>query len=87
MRPDFRPETLAALTALRVGLPIVQSRQGAQDVRAKAPGDLVTGTDVLVQSELQRVLHGHHPDIAFVGEEGEQTQPPACGRYWLVDPV
>jgi myo-inositol-1(or 4)-monophosphatase len=87
MLPDFRAESLAALAALRVGLPIVQSRQGAQDVRAKAPGDLVTGTDVLVQSELQRVLHERQPDIAFVGEEGEQTLPPPTARHWLVDPV
>jgi myo-inositol-1(or 4)-monophosphatase len=86
MLTDFRAESLAALAALRVGLPIVQSRQGAHDVRAKAHGDLVTGTDVLVQSELQRVLHEHHADIAFVGEEGEQTPPPT-GRHWLVDPV
>jgi myo-inositol-1(or 4)-monophosphatase len=86
MLTDFRAESLAALAALRVGLPIVQSRQGAHDVRAKAPGDLVTGTDVLVQSELQRGLHEHQPDIAFVGEEGEQTPPPT-GRHWLVDPV
>jgi myo-inositol-1(or 4)-monophosphatase len=87
LMPDLRAESLAALAALRVGLPIVQSRQGAQEVRAKSPGDLVTGTDVLVQSELQRVLYAHQPDIAFVGEEGDQTQPPASGRYWLVDPV
>src|SRR5256885_448470 len=84
---EFRAESLAALAALRVGLPIVQSRQGAHDVRAKSPGDLVTGTDVLVQSELQRVLYERQPDIAFVGEEGEQTLPPPGGRHWLVDPV
>jgi myo-inositol-1(or 4)-monophosphatase len=84
---EFQTETLAALAALRNALPIVQARQGADDVRAKSPGDLVTGTDVLAQAELQRVLHEHQPEIAFVGEEGDQTLPPAAGRYWLVDPV
>ena len=43
-----RSETAAAVAALRAALPIVLARQGADDVRAKAPGDIVTGTCVAI---------------------------------------
>jgi len=84
---DLRPETTAALAALRAVLPLVQERRGASEVRAKGPNDIVTGTDVLVQSTLQEVLHEHHPDIAFLGEEGAPDVAPDARRMWLVDPI
>jgi myo-inositol-1(or 4)-monophosphatase len=83
---NVRPETTAALAALRAALPIVRARQGADDVQVKAPGDIVTGTDLASQAAIERVLREHHPDCAFVGEEGN-TRLPDSGRYWLVDPV
>jgi myo-inositol-1(or 4)-monophosphatase len=55
-------------------------------VRFKGPGDLVTGTDLLAQDTIQRILAERHPDIGFVGEEGDNEQP-ADGSYWLVDPL
>ncbi len=85
--PDLRPETRSALAALRAALPLVQERRGASDVRAKGPHDIVTGTDVLVQATLQEVLHQHHPDIAFLGEEGSPEVAPDARRRWLVDPI
>jgi myo-inositol-1(or 4)-monophosphatase len=86
-QPDFRPETRAALSALRAVLPLVQQRRGATDVRAKGPNDIVTGTDVLVQSTLQEVLHERHPDVEFLGEEGSPNVAPEARRMWLVDPI
>ena len=83
---SLRPETTAAVAALRAALPIVLARQGADDVRAKAPRDIVTGTDLAAQATIERVLREHHPDCAFVGEEGDHPVPEA-GRYWLVDPL
>src|SRR5258708_13306799 len=78
--PDLRPETRAALEALRAVLPLVQERRGASEVRAKGPNDIVTGTDVLVQSTLQQILHEQHPDIAFLGEEGSPDLAPDARR-------
>jgi myo-inositol-1(or 4)-monophosphatase len=68
-------------------LPLVKERRGASEVHQKAVNDIVTGTDLLVQSTLQRFLQGRHPDIAFVGEEGVAEAPPAARATWLVDPI
>lgn len=83
----FRAEALAAVAAVRAGLAIVQARHGADDVREKGPGDIVTGTDVAAQVEVERLLHERQPDIAFVGEESGRDRTPDAGRYWLVDPL
>lgn len=84
---DLRPETQAALEALRAARPLVLQRRGASDIREKGPNDLVTGTDVLVESTLQQMLHERHPDIAFLGEEGGQRAFGEARRVWLVDPI
>ncbi|MGI9147444.1 MAG: inositol monophosphatase family protein [Chloroflexota bacterium] len=84
---DLRPETRAALAALRAAHPLVQERRGVDDVREKAPNDIVTLTDVLVQNVLQQVLREHQPDIAFLGEEGTPTVLQDTRRVWLVDPI
>ena len=85
--PDLRPETSAAIEAVTAALRIVQRREGAESIRWKGPGDLVTGTDVLSQDTMQRILAHHQPEVAFIGEEGETTQEAGDGRYWLVDPL
>jgi len=79
-------ETAAAVAAVREVVPVLLGRQGAEDVRAKAPGDLVTASDLLIEATLQRRLAERCPDVAFVGEEGGQALP-AGGRVWLVDPL
>ena len=84
---DLRPETRAALDTVRGALPLVRERRGASAVHAKGPNDMVTGTDVLVQSNLQEVLHERHPEIAFRGEEGVPDVTPDARRMWLVDPI
>jgi myo-inositol-1(or 4)-monophosphatase len=86
-RPDFRPETRAAIEAVRVGLAVVLSRGGADDVRPKGPRDIVTGTDLASQAAIQTELASREPSIAFVGEEGDDASIPQADRYWLVDPV
>ncbi len=85
--PELRPETRAALAALRSVMPLVQQRVGATEVREKSPNDIVTGTDVLVQSGLQHVLYQHHPDVALLGEEGTPSVAADARRMWLVDPI
>jgi myo-inositol-1(or 4)-monophosphatase len=84
---ELRPPTRAALAALRAVRPLIQQRRAAAEVREKAPNDIVTGTDVLVQNVLQQVLAEGHPDIAFVGEEGASEVSLDARRVWLVDPI
>jgi myo-inositol-1(or 4)-monophosphatase len=84
---DLRSETRAGLTALRAVRPLVQDRRGANEVHEKAPNDIVTGTDVLVQNVLQQVLRKHLPEVGFLGEEGAPTVLPYTRRVWLVDPI
>jgi myo-inositol-1(or 4)-monophosphatase len=85
MQP-LRPETASAVEAVRAVLPILLARRGADDVRFKGPGDVVTASDLQVESTLQRMLAERHPDVPFVGEEGGQLVP-TDGRFWLVDPL
>jgi myo-inositol-1(or 4)-monophosphatase len=84
---DLRPETRSALAAVGAALPLLQERRGASEVREKAPNDIVTGTDVLVQSTLQEILQERHPDIAFLGEEGTSNVAEDARRVWQVDPI
>src|SRR5258708_3897061 len=84
---DLRAETRAALAALRAASPLLQQRRGASEVQEKAPNDIVTGTDVLVQNALQEILREHQPEVAFLGEEGTPTAFQDAHRVWLVDPI
>jgi myo-inositol-1(or 4)-monophosphatase len=82
----FDARTLAAIEAVQAGLELIRTRHGASDVREKAPGDLVTGTDLAIQDRIHSLLKQRLPNIAFVGEEG-QVDLPSDETYWLVDPL
>jgi myo-inositol-1(or 4)-monophosphatase len=85
---ELHPPTRAALAALRAIRPLVQQRRGASAVTEKAPNDIVTATDVLVQNAIEQVLREHEPDVAFVGEEGRGTMLVSDSpKIWLVDPI
>lgn len=60
-------------------------------VHHKARTDLVTETDLAVQSFLQRELEALLPEAAFLGEEsldsGRTTANPLKDLCWIVDPV
>jgi len=84
---DLRRPTQAALAALRTIRPYVEERSGATDVTEKAPNDIVTATDVLVQNHIEHVLREYEPDIVFVGEEGTPRSAQDAARAWLVDPI
>jgi len=77
-----RPETLAALEAVRDGLALATSRVGADEIELKAERDLVTGADRAVEASIRAALEPLQ--IQVVGEEegGE-----AAASYWLVDPI
>jgi fructose-1,6-bisphosphatase/inositol monophosphatase family enzyme len=46
---EFRPETLAAIDAVKRALAIARRGIGAEDITAKSGRDLVTVTDVAVE--------------------------------------
>jgi myo-inositol-1(or 4)-monophosphatase len=82
----LRPETRAALAAVRAGLAVAQRRTGADRIRAKDGIDIVTGADVAAEEAIRQVLSEHCPQLPIVGEEGGEVQPQS-GSYWLVDPI
>jgi myo-inositol-1(or 4)-monophosphatase len=57
---------------------------GAENIRAKAPGDWVSDVDTASENAVREALAEHEPDIAFFGEEsgGERAS-----LGWLVDPL
>jgi myo-inositol-1(or 4)-monophosphatase len=81
-----RPETLAALEAVRVGLDIARARSGAEAVRSKGGRDIVTAVDVAVERAVRKSLTERFPGLTVVGEEDggivEDGAP-----HWLVDPI
>jgi myo-inositol-1(or 4)-monophosphatase len=82
----MRPETEAAIEAVRRGLDLAQAHLGTRDVTAKDGRDIVTAADIavedLIRTDLQQAFA--HP---VVGEE-RGGEPPADGApYWLMDPI
>ncbi|HKU42295.1 MAG TPA: inositol monophosphatase family protein [Polyangiales bacterium] len=83
----LRPETQAALAAVRAGLDVALRRTDAERVTAKAGVDIVTGADIAAEHAIRRVLEQRCPALPIVGEEGGGTPAPDGGAYWLVDPI
>lgn len=86
MPPILRPETEAALAAVRAALELVVNRVGADIVREKGPGDYQTDTDVASEDAIRRVLEERLPGAVVIGEERGGT-PQEGKPYWLVDPI
>jgi myo-inositol-1(or 4)-monophosphatase len=57
---------------------------GANNVRAKGPGDWVSDTDTGSEHAIQAVLHDAAPELAFFGEE---TGGERADVGWFVDPL
>lgn len=79
----FRPETTAALAAVRAALE--RARDGTGDVHAKLGRDVVTDTDVAVEDQLRDAL-GRVAPWPVIGEERGGSVP-EDSPYWLVDPI
>lgn len=82
-----RAETEAALAAVRAGLDVALRRTGAEQVRAKAGVDIVTGADIAAERAIRRVLEQRCPGVPIVGEEDGGEVPADGGAYFLVDPI
>lgn len=83
----FIRETAAAEILPRFGA------LAADDIREKAPGDLVTVADIATERRLRSLLERHLPGSVTVGEESVATDP---GRLdllagpapvWIIDPI
>lgn len=57
---------------------------GDRAIEAKAPGDLVSDADRVVEATLRRLLIRHFPDCGILGEELGGTP---AGQFWAVDPI
>lgn len=83
----LRPETHAALAAVREGLAVALRRTDAERVQAKSGVDIVTGADLAAEAAIRRVLEQRCPGIPIVGEEGGGTPASDGSAYFLVDPI
>ncbi len=58
---------------------------------SKADGSVVTETDTACQRFIERQLAALAPDIAFLGEEMNESEQQSClndgGRFWCLDPL
>jgi myo-inositol-1(or 4)-monophosphatase len=93
MGPEFTPEALAELLSkaaqavLESGSIIREHDCLPRRIRHKAsPKDLVTETDVAVETFLRDRLDAVLPQAAFLGEEGSAGLG-LDGLVWVVDPV
>jgi myo-inositol-1(or 4)-monophosphatase len=85
-----RPAELLAVAvaaARAAGIVLVEGHSGPIDVAHKNERtSLVTAVDVAAQEEIARVISGHYPGHAIVGEEGTGGRD-GGGITWLVDPL
>lgn len=83
---QLRPESAAAVEAVRAAVAVVQARKGAGNVQEKGKRDVVTETDVASEDTIRAVLTQAFPGVPVVGEErgGDAV---GNGPYWLVDPI
>jgi myo-inositol-1(or 4)-monophosphatase len=84
------PEDLAAVAAAAAraaGVVLLERRGRPLDVAHKNERtSLVTAVDVAAQDEIVRVISGHYPRHAILGEEGHSGADVA-ELTWLVDPL
>jgi myo-inositol-1(or 4)-monophosphatase len=78
---------VATAAARAAGIAIVEGRRGPVDVAHKSERtSLVTAVDIAAQEEAVRVIMGHYPHHAIVGEEG-RSGVEGAELTWLVDPL
>ena len=82
----LQPATAIAISAVRRGLDLAQSRVGADEITSKGGRDLVTATDTVVEDAIRDILEGSSPH-PVVGEERGGEAPADGSSYWLLDPI
>lgn len=86
MTTRFRPQTDAAIQAVRQGLTLAREQSGRAAVTLKAGRDIVTSTDIAVEDAI-RMLIADRTGLPVVGEEHGGEIPPDGSPCWLVDPI
>lgn len=90
MSPTPSPPLAAELTLARQAAAeaaaILQAREGAEAVREKSPGNLVTAIDEAAERAIIARIRAHFPHDAIVAEESAASVR-APGRRWIIDPV
>ncbi|MEX2246641.1 MAG: inositol monophosphatase family protein [Dehalococcoidia bacterium] len=61
--------------------------RGAQDVRSKGRGNVVTATDVDVEQRVRELLAAEFPSHGFLAEETAADTDPDRGFVWVLDPI
>jgi myo-inositol-1(or 4)-monophosphatase len=82
----FRPQTGAAIEAVRLALDLAREQSGRAAVTPKAGRDIVTSTDIAVEDAI-RTLVSDRTGLPVVGEEQGGEIPPDGSACWLVDPI
>jgi myo-inositol-1(or 4)-monophosphatase len=82
----FRPQTSAAIEAVRLGLLLARELSGQAAVTPKAGRDIVTSADIAVEDAI-RELVADRTGLPVVGEEHGGEIPRDGSACWLVDPI
>jgi myo-inositol-1(or 4)-monophosphatase len=63
------------------------NREAANQIKVKGAYDFVTAVDETVQQFIKTELNKIYPEIAFMGEEDQETIADLSGLVWVLDPV
>ncbi len=83
----FAAEAWVARAAAADAAQLIAARRGADDVREKAPADLVTAADRAVERLITERIRSRFPDDRIVAEESAGSDDGVAGRCWIVDPI
>jgi myo-inositol-1(or 4)-monophosphatase len=82
----FRPQTTAAIEAVRRGLLLAREQSGRAAVTPKAGRDIVTSADIAVEDAIRELI-ADRTGLPVVGEEHGGEIPRDGSACWLVDPI
>ncbi len=82
----FAAELAVARRAAAEAAALISLREGAERIREKGPGDLVTVVDEAAEATILACIRKYFPDDAIIAEESAARARPT-GRRWIVDPI
>lgn len=82
----FAAELAVARRAAAEAAALISLREGAERIREKGPGDLVTVVDEAAEKTILACIREYFPDDAVIAEESAARARPT-GRRWIVDPI
>ena len=84
--PLYAPEAQVARHAAAEAAALIRARAGAEKIREKAPGNLVTWVDEAAERVIIDRIRAHFPDDAIIAEESA-AEATGRGRRWIIDPI